>query len=98
MRILTRAVLLDAIHAQPPWPAPWPAHMPILHLLRHAQRRYLEQAFAYDARFPVTSLHAQVARALLGFAREGLLERVGDAPSTAITGRRTVCSWWRRLP
>jgi hypothetical protein len=95
---ISRSLVLDAILAQPAWPISWPAHAPILHLLRNEQRRYVAQANAYVARYPVTALHAQLARALLRFAREGLIERVGDAPSRAITGRTTRCSWWRRVP
>jgi hypothetical protein len=98
VQILSRPFLLDAVQAQPAWPTPWPAHAVILYLLRRAQPRYIAQANAYIATHPVTVLHAQVARALLQLARERLLERFGDAPSRAITGRFTICSWWRRIP
>jgi len=70
MRFLPRSLLLEAILAQPAWPMPWPAHAPILYLLRNEQRNYVAQANAYVARFPVTVLHAQVARAFPWFARE----------------------------
>lgn len=98
MKFLPRSIILEAIQAQPVWPAPWPAHEAILYLLRYEQRRYVAQANAYVARCPVTVLHAQVARGLLWFEQHGVIERVGDAPSRTLTGRTTTCSWWRRMP